>query len=194
MTVGFRVIMLPLSIISERNKLRYAMLHKRISSIKHDFGKDPVAMRNRIRLLFEEYRISPWAKTIVLLAQVLLFLILYWVFLRGVNSEQIGTILYDFVGHPGIINTDFYGFNIAARSALWAGATGILFFLIVLIEQHGQRLKRADLYYRVLFPFSIFIFLWLLPMVKSLFFMTSVLFSLVLILLRKLFIKTPKSR
>lgn len=192
MTVGFRFVMLPLTIVAERNKLRYAQLSDEIKSIRRDYRKDPVAMKQRIRQLFEEHGISPWAKTIILLLQALLFLVLYWVFVRGVNNQGIGQILYSFVDHPGIINTDFYGFNIGKASALWAGAVGLAMFLVITVEQWGYRVSKSDFYFRILFPFAFFVVLLLLPMVKALFFLSSIGFTFVIVVLRKILIKEPK--
>ncbi len=193
MTVGFRLVMLPLSIIAERNKLRYAALGQEIKGIRRDYRKDPVAMNQRIRRLFEEHGINPWAKTTILLLQAVLFLVLYWVFLRGVNSQRISEILYPFIDHPGIISTEFYGFNIAKPSAFWAGIVGVTMFLVISVEQWGHRVSKSDFYFRILFPLAFFIVLLLLPMVKALFFLSSITFSFVIVLFRRIFIKTPKS-
>ncbi len=192
MTIGLRVAMLPISFIDERNKLRYSMLEKRIDSIQRDFHKDPVGERERVRGLMREFGVSPWAKTLSLLIQGLIFVVLYWVFIRGVNSAQIGAFLYSFVDHPGIISTDFFGFNIAENSAIWSGIVGLLLFVGISFEQKGEKVSKSDMYYRILFPLAVFLFLWYLPMVKSLFFLTSISFSYMLVILRKIFIKKPK--
>jgi len=193
MTVGLRIAMLPLSIISERNKLRYASLERRIGSIKRDYHKDPVGERVRIRQLTHDHGVSPWAKTMLLLIQGLIFVVLYWVFIRGVNNQKIAQVLYEFVDHPGLISTDFYGFDIAKRSMIWSGLVGILMYIVIWLEQKGMRMTKSEMYFRIFFPLGIFLFLWLLPMVKSLFFMTSIMFSAVLIVVRKIFIKAPKA-
>lgn len=193
MTIALRVALLPFSIVAERNKVRYLALEEKIHQVEQSFRKDPVAMRIRIRELLRRSRVSPWAKTLGLVVQGVFFLLLYQVFIRGVNNQPFGSMLYPFVDHPGFINTNFDGRNISERSLYWAAVVGIVLFAGMWLEMRGKQLAKSDIYYLVFFPLSVFFLLWYLPMVKSLFIVTSLLFGYSIVALRKVLVRAPKS-
>lgn len=182
LTVILRTLLLPLSIISERNKVRYRKLGEKFDQINKKFKGDPVERKNQIRKLLRQNKFSPWAKAVVLGIQVLVFVLLYQVFLGGVKGKVSLSILYSWVDFPVFINTQFYGFNASERSIFWAAVVGGFLLLQVLLEQRRRRdgLTKKDLYYTILFPGSVFIFLLLLPMVKSIFLLTTILYSAII--------------
>lgn len=182
LTVILRTLLLPLSIISERNKVRYRKLGEKFDQINKKFKGDPVERKNQIRKLLRQNKFSPWAKAVVLGIQVLVFVLLYQVFFGGVKGKVSLSILYSWVDFPVFINTQFYGFNASERSIFWAAVVGGFLLLQVLLEQRRRRdgLTKKDLYYTILFPGSVFIFLLLLPMVKSIFLLTTILYSAII--------------
>lgn len=182
LTVLLRVVLLPFTIISERNKMKNRELEKEIVRIDKEFQNDPILKKEEIRRTLKNRRVKPWAKSVTLGIQALVFILLYQVFLRGVTGEKILQILYPSVDFPGVINTMFYGFDLARYyDALAAGIVALWLAADIYwtSRRNKEKAMRADLIYFVLFPFAVFLFLYLLPMVKALFVLTSIVFSVI---------------
>jgi len=180
LTIVLRLILLPFAVISEKNKGIYNILKKKVSAIMEDRHTDPIRKRDIIRRLLKENKVSHWAKGIMLGVQVLVLVVLYQVFLGGINFEKIDS-LYSWVYHPDYINTLFFGFDLGERSVYWSFAVAIILFLEIRSEQ-GKRtaiLQNSDVVYKYMFPLAAFLVLFYLPMVKSLFILTSLLFSFI---------------
>lgn len=179
LTIAIRLALLPLSILSERGALAFDRLQVKIKEIEEETHTDPVYKNERIRELLKKNRVNPWAKVVTLLVQLLVLVVLYQVFMGGITKQL--DALYSWVERPETINTLFFGFELGKRSLAWAAAAGI--YLLVEIGVSLKRramVERSDLYYMFLFPLFTFLVLWYLPMVKSLFIMTSMTFSLLL--------------
>ena len=138
--------------------------------------------------------VSPWAKVMTLGIQLLVLVLLYQVFIRGITGERIIKIIYPWIDFPGKINIDFYGFNIGkAHDTLWSGLAALyLFTSIYLSEGRGGKKDRPKLAFLFLFPLFTFFALWLLPMVKALFILTTMVFSDTVTMLRKIFFPEKK--
>lgn len=184
LTVLLRIALLPLSIIAERDAYHYERLAPQLEQINAETLHDPVQKKERIRELLREKRLHPWAKASGLFVQGLVLVLLYRVFVDGVRAH-LGDL---YVGMPRTldVNTLFLGQDIGVRSALWAGAVALFLFLEIFLEQRRAPgdVTRNDLLFAILFPLATFGVLWYLPSVKSLFIMTSMLFSVGIIGLR----------
>jgi len=193
LTVCLRVILLPLNIISERNAVEHEVADQEAEIAIKAFKNDPVAQKDAFRRIMKKHRISPWAKTVMLLIQVLVLLLLYQVFVNGMSGMRLAKELYPFFDMPGRINNIFYGFDISQlHNSIWAGAAAIYLLLSIFIE-HRKRThwEQAQMFYLIIFPLFTFWALWLLPMVKSIFILTTMLFSDTVTTFRK-FIFRPK--
>ncbi len=192
LTVLLRLALLPFSILDERNRFRYEKLNRRIEAIERDFKTDHVKRNEKIRELLKQHRVSYWSKMIVLGVQLLTLILLYQVFIGGIRFTRF-EVLYEWVSVPLEINTRFLGFDLAGHSLLWPAIVAVYLFLqIYTVQKQREHLvKRSDVMYLLLFPVFTFVILLLLPMVKSLFVLTSMLFSSVIFGLRKLFFKVP---
>jgi membrane protein insertase Oxa1/YidC/SpoIIIJ len=188
LTVFLRVILLPLTIISERDAVRQKKTEEDARHAAKVFKNDAVAQKEEIRRIMKKNRVSPWAKAMLLGFQLLVLVLLYQVFVRGITGERIIKLLYPWIDFPGKINTDFYGFNIGNRhDSFWAGIVALyLFISIFLSEGIGRKKDRSRTTFLFLFPLFTFFALWLLPMVKSLFILTSILFSDMITIIRKI--------
>lgn len=191
LTIGLRVILLPLTVISRRKPKDQEALEKNILAIEQDFKNDPVAQKEEIRAAFKQHRVSPLGKSISLLAQGLVLVVLYQVFVggfRSFNTTIIRHSFYTWVPVPDYVNTYFLGADILNRNFLWAGIVGFVFYLEIIYEQRGKEaiLQNADVVYRYAMPVMMFGILSLLPMAKSLFILTSIIFSFIIASMLKL--------
>ena len=182
LTIILRLILLPFTIVTERNKLQDENLDEELNKLSKDFRNDPILYKEEMRKTLKKKKVSPWSKVVVLGIQALVLILLYQVFLRGITGDKVIKILYPWINFPGVINTDFYGFSLGAvHDLLWAGVVGLFLLVeIFVIYRKHKDLTQADLAYFILFPFVSFLVLWILPMVKSLFILTSLVFSVII--------------
>lgn len=177
LTIFLRVALLPLNIITIKGQKAYAALEKKVAEIKTVYKDDPVLMKERLRNVLKKYRFSPWVKVAAIAIQVLVFILLYQVFIRGITATKLD-LLYSWVYRPDVINTDFFGFDLGGHSIIWSGLVGLVLFVQIYLEQRRRgKVTRNEALYGVLFPLIFFLFLWALPMVKSIFILTTLAFS-----------------
>lgn len=186
MTTMLRVCLLPLSIIAERDVNRQKQVEIEALQAAKVFKNDPVAQKEEARRIIRKHRVSPWAKVITLLVQGLVFFLLYQVFVSGMLGDRTVNVLYEGNNLTSKVNIDFYGFNIGkVYDVFWPGICGIYLFLSIFIEEFGRKdLEKSEVYFMFFFPAFVFAFLYFLPMVKSLFILTSVVFSDIIRLIR----------
>lgn len=198
LTVFLRILLLPLSIISERNSLRRQKADLEASQAVTAFKNDVVAQRDAVRKVMRKYRMSPWAKMLSLAIQALVLVLLYQVFIRGITGDRIVKILYPFIDFPGKIDTNFYGFEVGERhSSIWAGIAALYLLVSIVIEtRERKKWEKSEMYFLLFFPLFTFAALWYLPMVKSLFILTTMIFSDILSSIiwlgQKMFKSAPK--
>lgn len=187
LTVGLRLVLLPLTVISERDVIRKQKMEKEAREAAESFKNDPVAQKEAIRKIMRRNKVSPWAKALTVGIQLLVLVLLYQVFLRGITGEKVAKFLYSWINFPGKINTDFYGFYVGAiHDSIWAGVAAGYLFLSILLDHRKKQWAPGEAVFLFLFPAFTFVALWALPMVKSLFILTTMVFSDIIALFRKL--------
>lgn len=181
LTLALRIVLLPFSIIGERNRLRFQALSHEVDAIEKSFKNDPVMKKEMVRKFFRERKISPWAKSVVFGFQVLLFVVLYRVFLGGVKGKISVDMLYEGVDYPVVINTMFYGYDVSATYWLWGAIVAVVLFIEIYLDQKKRDdVEKKDQWFGILFPVAIGLVLMMLPMIKSLFVLTSIAFSAII--------------
>ncbi len=188
LTVFLRILLLPLTIIAERNNSLHEKVEIEALETAQALRHDPVMQKQEFRRIMKKHRISPWAKVLALVVQVVVFLLLYQVFVQGINGEKVLKTLYQFVDFPGRINIDFYGFDIGkTHDLIWPGIVGVYVFVGILLQNRRRaKWEQSDMFFTIFFPLFIFGFLWYLPMVKSLFLLTTMVFSDIIGLLARM--------
>lgn len=190
LTVALRIIMLPLAVLSERNKHIYAKVEEEIKEIEQIYKNDEEQQKDHIRLLLRERHVSPWSRVASIFLQALVLVVLYQVFMDGIRMNNFD-VLYSSVDRPDIVFTNFLGWDLGKHSLFWAGLVGVWLFLEISSDQrrHKESVTKADQFYRVAFPVFSILALWLLPSVKSLFILTSMGFSFIIASLSKPLVK-----
>ena len=171
--------MLPFTLINEFAEVKNQGLNSEVERLNKELANDPILRKEEIRKVLKKRKVYPWAKVVVLGIQGLVLVLLYQVFVGGLGGENILSILYTSVEFPGKINTMFLGFDLKDTSIFWSGlVAGFLMVEVYLgLRSEKRSLNRADLAYFVLFPAAVFVFLYILSMVKALFVFTSILYS-----------------
>lgn len=196
LTIFLRILLLPLTIIAERNVMKEEQARLEAEKAVAAYRHDSVGQKEAIRKIMKKHHLSPWAKTATLLIQLLVLVLLYQVFIRGISGEKVIKLLYSWVDYPGKPNILFYGFDIGrVHDSLWAGIAAIYLFTSILIEGPSKKnnWQKSEVFFLFLFPLFTFTILWILPMVKSLFILTTMIFSDTIRLLRKAFFPVKKA-
>ncbi|OGH93184.1 MAG: hypothetical protein A2563_01095 [Candidatus Magasanikbacteria bacterium RIFOXYD1_FULL_40_23] len=195
LTIFLRILLMPFTLISERDNIKQKEVEAQAVEAAKAFKNDSVAQKEEVRRVMQKNHVSPWAKVFSLAFQVLVFLLLYQVFIRGITGERIVKILYPFIDFPGKINLDFYGTNIGnTHDVFWAGLVAIyLFFSIYLKETFSKQRDQSRVTFLFLFPLFTFAILWFLPMVKALFILTTMIFSDIISLIRRVLFPEKKA-
>lgn len=194
LTIILRVVLLPFTLVTEKVRAQNMELEQEVRKAEKDFSNDSVLRNQEIRRILRKRKIRPWAKTIVLGVQLLMLVLLYQVFVQGVTGTQVIHTLYPTVDFPGRINTNFLGFELSERHTwLWPAMVAIFLFAEIYFELRGKRVRQADMFYLILFPIASLFILWWLPMVKSLFILTSIFFSIIIHQISRVFLRPKKT-
>lgn len=194
LTIFLRLLLLPLTIVSEYNVVRHQKMMDEADSVIKAYKNDRVAQKEAARKIMKKYRISPWAKVVSLLVQLLVLVLLYQVFISGISGEKMIKVLYLFIDFPGKLTTVFYGFEIGKpHDILWSALAALYLLVSIYLESRERKVwEKSEFYYFILFPLFTFAILWYLPMVKSLFILTTLIFSDIISLIRHLFFSSKK--
>lgn len=181
LTVALRIVLMPFTVVNERSRYRFEKLNAKIAGIERDFRNDAVKKKEKIRELLKMHKVNYWSKSIVLGVQALVLVLLYQVFLAGLRFTRYEQ-LYAWVSEPRDVDTVFLGFDLAHRSFYAALIAAVVLFLWLYTEQKRREhlVTRSDVMYVLFFPIFTLAVLWALPSVKSLFVLTSMLFSIVI--------------
>jgi YidC/Oxa1 family membrane protein insertase len=182
LTLLLRVILLPFSVVSVWKQGFYAKLSHDIRKIADTFKNDQVLQKQEIREYLKTHRVNPWSKAIVLGVQAVTLLLLYQVFIGGISGEKF-YVLYPSVERPDFVNTKFLGFDLGGHDFFWPTIVALFLFFEISWEHKKKTgvLMNSDVVYKFVFPFFVFITLYILPMVKSLFILTSLVFSFIVV-------------
>ncbi|MDP3985706.1 MAG: YidC/Oxa1 family membrane protein insertase [bacterium] len=181
LTVLIRILLLPFTVIVIRARSRYARLEPQVKEIEAVYKNDPIRRKEKVRGLLKQHRIHPWAKAAMLGLQFLVLVVLYRVFVDAVRHNNF-TGLYTWIEAPDFLNRNFFNFDLAAHSWMWAAVIGLLLFIELWIEErkHPESVTNGEVVYRFAFPIMFFLVLYALPTGKSIFVLTSILFSLMI--------------
>ena len=182
LTIALRLVLLPFSIISEKNAIKEENLEAEAKKMAEAYRGDPVAAKEAYRNFIKKNKISPWAKMVVLLIQILVLFLLYQVFIQGITGERVVKILYPQIDFPGNINVMFYGTDIGiAHNIPWALVCAIYLMVAIFLEHDKKKSwTPAEAVYLFMLPLFTFGALWWLPMVKSIFILTTMMFSTII--------------
>ena len=120
--------------------------------------------------------------------QGVVLLLLYQIFITGINAKNNMQLLWPSIPRPDFINTQFLGLNLAEHSAMLAGiVAGYVFAELMIVYWLEKRQpSRKEQIFTILFPAFIFLALALLPSVKSIFVLTSLVVSSIISLFTSL--------
>jgi len=183
LTILLRVALLPLTFLSERDKIKNRDIDDDIKRLQEGYKYDPILLKQEMRKMLRKRKMHPWSRALSLGIQLVVLLLLYQVFLQGVTGEQIAKILYPFIQFPGNINTMFYGLDLALKyDIILPGIVTIWVFFdqYFAVRRSEAKATFSDLLRLLLFPLGVFLLLYFIPSVKALFILTSMVFGVII--------------
>ena len=111
-TLIVRFALLPSSIKTTKSQQKMKLLTPELKKIKEQFKDDRQGEAQATMALYKKHGVSPWGSCLPLLIQLPILIILYRVFMVGLNSSRYD-LLYSFTPHVDNINTWFLGFDLS---------------------------------------------------------------------------------
>ena len=163
-------------------------LQPKIQEIQKKYNGDREKQTKELVLLYQKEKINPFSGFLFLLIQLPILIALYQVFWKGLRPEAMVN-LYNFISNPGALDPTFFGMiNLAQPSLALAVLAGITQFYQTKMltpktpkrkqdqmTQFSEMMQKQMLYF---FPiFTVFI-LWRLPAAIGLYWIVTVLFSI----------------
>lgn len=182
LAVFIRLLFLYFSIKGYKTDAILESLAPQLKEAEEAQGLSPRERRDRISAILKGKSIDPWAEIWAVLAQVLFLIGLYQIIQNfGKNQTH---LLYSFIYHPTVFNSDFFGFDLVHTSVFLSFLAAAIFFVELVIEYNSKkdipRSTVSEKWYPLLIPIFTFLLLVILPATKAVFIITSVLFSLIL--------------
>ncbi|MCL5733199.1 MAG: YidC/Oxa1 family membrane protein insertase [Patescibacteria group bacterium] len=118
LTVFIRIVLYPFFQKSVRNQTILQRIQPKIKKIQEEHKKDKEKQAKALLLLYKEHKVNPFSGFLFLLIQLPILIILYDLFLKGLNVASFSD-LYSFVAAPRNFQTTFLGLlNLQNRSIL----------------------------------------------------------------------------
>lgn len=190
LTILIRLLFFPLMAKSLKSQKTITELQPKIQDIQKKYKKDREKQTKEIMELYQREKINPLGGCLPVLIQLPILLALYRVFWRGLQPESLH-FLYSFVPNPGSINPSFLGIlNLSNPSWVLAVLAGIgQYFQAKMVNPKKRKLEKgaemadqisAQMSGQMIYFFPIFtvILLLRLPAAVGLYWVATVLFSI----------------
>lgn len=190
LTILIRLLVFPLMAKSLKSQKTITELQPKIQDIQKKYKNDKERQTKEIMELYQREKINPFGGCLPVLIQLPILIALYRVFWRGLQPESLH-FLYSFVPNPGLINPFFLGvLNLSQPNLVLAVLTGVCQFFQSktitpkrkkgekggeLAVQISEQVSKQMLYF---FPIFTVILLLRLPAAVGLYWVVTVLFSI----------------
>jgi len=112
LTIIIRLILVPSSLKASRAQFRMRNLQPEIQKIQEKYKGDKQKQSQALMEFYKVNKINPLGSCLPLLIQFPILIVLYYVFINGLNTSRFD-LLYSFMPRPEFINTMFLGLNLA---------------------------------------------------------------------------------
>ena len=187
-TIAFRILWLPISLSSGRSEKERREIAEKVQAIKKEYKNDPASERENIKKLLRGNRRIMILSGINISLQVLIALMLYRIFATGLKGADFH-LLYPFMPKiQGSFNLLFLGKYYLGRPNMFLNLIQSLVILITEIMSHlisPFPATRKDVTTTLTLPLISFIIFATLPAGKKLFIITTLCFSIALMLVKQ---------
>ncbi|MDZ7587036.1 MAG: YidC/Oxa1 family membrane protein insertase [Patescibacteria group bacterium] len=199
-TVVFRILWLPISIASGRGAKERHDISKKINELQKIYTKDPLKERQEIKKLMKSNRRVVFMSGINIFFQLMVMLMLYLIFTTGLEGADFHLIYKWMPPQSEHFNLTFLNGKFDLTHPNWQ--LNVVNSLVILIAEVLSGLLspfptgRADLLTLFVLPIGAFTFFAFMPAGKKLFVITTLLFSIAIMLTKaiKILYYQSKSR
>lgn len=184
-----QIILLPLSLSSDRSEKEKIAIATRIKEIEKKYKSDPVKLRAESKAVMRSNPAAVIGETVNIIIQVIIILMLYRIFKTGLEGEDLH-LLYSFM--PEIktpINLIFLGqFDLSKTNNTLNLFQSLLIFAIEALHMlfsPDTTSRHQFLSLAIFLPITAFVVFIFLPAGKKLFIITSLLFSIFVLLIKQ---------
>lgn len=117
LTLLIRILLLPVTIHTARVQVRMRALQPKIDELRKKHKGDRNLQAQATMALYKEEGVSPFSSCLPLIVQLVVLLVLYYVFRDGLSTAHFNN-LYSFTPRPDSINTSFFGLDLAKPDVL----------------------------------------------------------------------------
>ena len=186
-TIIFRIIILPLSISSGRTEKEKFEIMEKLTAIKKLYENDPIKEREESKKTFRSNKRIVISETIDVGIQVLIAIMLIRIFSSGLEGGDFN-LLYKGIPQPTEpFNLIFMGqYDLSKPSIFINIINSIVIFVAeaLNIANSARPATREDKMALFAFPVLAFIYLYFMPAGKKLFVITTLLFSIAIMLVQ----------
>ncbi len=187
LTLFIRVLLFPITLASDRSEAERRRIHEEYEQIQEEFKTNPVAREKFTKQLLRANPRVIAAEGFMFLIQVAISIILWWIFAVGLEGEG-AHLIYSFVPKISLNQEfDFLGYSLNEPHWQFNLIQTILIFLVetVGLMSSPYKVSKSDVVrYQLILPLVSFAIFSVLPAGKKLFIITTLSFSLIVMLLR----------
>lgn len=185
-----RIIMLPLNLAGDRSAAEKKAISDKVKELEKEFRHDPVRLKQEKKKVIKSNPAAIISESITIFIQAVIVLMLYRIFKTGLEGADLH-LLYGFMPQiPTPINLMFLGkFDLSHTSLTLNIIQSVLIFILefLLLSFSTTPTSRKDFLSLAIFmPIASFGLFALLPSGKKLFIITSLIFSIFMVLFRQL--------
>ncbi|MBP7875979.1 YidC/Oxa1 family membrane protein insertase [Candidatus Woesebacteria bacterium] len=193
LTIAIRILLLPQSIYGIKNERKKFGLLKEVEEVEETFASDPIELGVRKKKILRSNPMMVVGELINITIQVMIALMLWRMFATGLTGEDFH-LIYSFM--PAVatpFNLTFMGISLDHTSwAMNAFLTLLLFImesLSVMAAMPGSISRSRAIKAQLVLPIVSFLFFAFMPAGKKLFVITTVIFSIVLTIVRLVLVR-----
>lgn len=184
-----QIILLPLNLSSDRSEKEKAAIAAKIKEIEKKYKSDPVKLHAESKAIMRNNPGAVIGEAINIIIQIIIILMLYRIFKTGLEGEDLH-LLYSFM--PDIntpINLVFLGqFDLSKTNSTLNLFQSLLIFAVEALHMlftPDKTGRREFLSLAIFLPITAFLIFMFLPSGKKLFIITSLLFSIFVMLIKQ---------
>jgi len=113
LTILVRLALAPSSMKSVRQQKRMQDLQPQIQALQAKYKGDQKKQSEALMEFYKVNKINPLGSCLPLLIQLPILIILYYVFINGLDTARFATLLYSWMPRPDAIQTVFFGIDLA---------------------------------------------------------------------------------
>lgn len=187
-TVVFRLLILPLSLNAGRSEKEKYDISEKYKEIQKEYAHEPLKLKQAKRSIIKSNPIIILSETFDVFIQVLIALMLYRMFTSGLKGMDFH-LLYKFVTPPAdhfnLTWMNKYDLTHPNNFLNWVNTIVIFLAEFLSMRFSAFPIGRNEKLTLIILPIGAFIFFGTMPAGKKLFVITTLLFSIVLMLIRR---------